>query len=111
MSNQTVHDSFRLLPACSSRRGCQGLPRRAAAQQIERQQGAVFKGSERQQHLRLRVGDKPIHKGAVIAPTGKELLMEGVPSSTGHISVVAPVCGYLLLGAHVCYLQPDTGIL
>jgi len=82
-------------------------------QQPSRSKGSkeLFKGSERQQHLRLWVGDEPIHKGAVIAPTGKELLMEGVPSSTGHISVVASVCGYLLLGAHVCYLQPDTGIL
>jgi len=71
----------------------------------------AVKGSERQQHLRLWIGDEPVHKGAVIAPTGKELLMKGVPSSTGHISVVAPVCGYLLLRAHVCYLQPDQRML
>ncbi len=67
----------------------------------------AVRGSDRQQHLRLWAGDEPVHKGPVITPTGKELLMEGVPSSTGHIPVVAPVCGYLLLRAHVCYLQPD----
>lgn len=67
----------------------------------------AVKGNERQQHLRLWVGDKPVHKGAVVASTSKELLMEGVPSSTGHISVVASVCGYLLVRAQVCYLQPN----
>ena len=31
--------------------------------------------------------------------------MVGVPSSTGHITVVPPVGCQLLLGAHVCYLH------
>ena len=42
-------------------------------------------------HLRVGVGDEPVDEGAIISPTGKELLVVGVPGSTGYITVVPPV--------------------
>ena len=55
-------------------------------------------------YLRGGTGDKPVEEGTIIAPTGKQLFMQGVPAGTRHIPVVPSVGPHLLLSPHVCHL-------